>query len=93
MDPYASQRILTRDDFLAFFEERGVEPGYREDELPESRARQAGGRGVMELKIPILFQEYVVGFVHILNRKAWKAPFDLGVLTPPRSSPRCWPGP
>lgn len=80
VDPYSSHRILTRDDFLALFEERGVEPGYWEDELSRfERAKRADGI-LSELKIPILFQEYVVGYVHILNRQPGKAPFDLGVL-------------
>ncbi len=80
VDPYASQRILTRDDFLDLFEERGVEPSYREDELARfERAKRVEGV-LSELKIPVLFQEYVVGFVHILNRQPGKAPFDLGVL-------------
>jgi len=80
VDPYSSQRILTRDDFLALFEERGVEPGYREDELSRfERSKRAEGV-LSELKIPILFQEYVVGFIHIFNRQPGKAPFDLGVL-------------
>ncbi len=80
VDPYSSRRILTRDDFLELFGERGVEPGYREDELSRfERAKRSDGI-LSELKIPILFQEYVVGYVHILNRQPGKAPFDLVVL-------------
>jgi c-di-GMP-binding flagellar brake protein YcgR len=80
IDPYSSRRILTREDFIARFEERGIEAEYREDELTRfERAKRAAGV-LSELKIPILFQEYVVGYVHILNRQPGKAPFDLGVL-------------
>ena len=79
-DPYTSQNILTRSDFLTLFEERGIESGYQEDELNRfERAKRVEGV-LSELKIPILFQEYVVGFVHIMNRQPGKAPFDLGVL-------------
>ncbi|HSV56298.1 MAG TPA: PilZ domain-containing protein [Magnetospirillaceae bacterium] len=80
VDPFSSRRILTRNDFLGLFEERGVDSGFREDELARvERAKRVEGI-LSEVKIPILFQEYVTGFVHLLNQHPGKAPFDLGVL-------------
>ncbi|TFG84548.1 MAG: hypothetical protein E4H20_02855 [Spirochaetales bacterium] len=80
-DPFAERTILTRDDFLSYFiEEEGLEPDFSEDELIRlERARRNDGV-LSELLVPILFQDYAIGYVTVINRQAGLPPFDLRVV-------------
>jgi hypothetical protein len=77
-DPFAERTILTREDFTAYFMESGLEPDFAEDEVSRfERAKRASGI-ISELMVPILFQDYAIGYATISNRHAGKPPLELG---------------
>ncbi len=79
-DPFAERTILTRDDFLAHFMENGLERDYAEDEVARfERANRSSGI-LSELLVPILFQDYAIGYAVIINKQAGKPPFELGLV-------------
>lgn len=76
-DPFADRAILTRDDFLTHFIDGGLEPAFAEDEVVRfERSKRTDGI-LSELIVPILFQNYVIGYASIVNRQIGKAPFGL----------------
>lgn len=79
-DPYLKPRILTRRDLLDFLAEEGLREDLAEAEL-ERFERNKREEGVLsQLLLPVIFQEYVIGCVSLVNRMPGKAPFDLGVV-------------
>ena len=79
-DPFAERSILTRDDFISWFVETGMEQGYAEDELTRlERSKRTTGI-LSELLVPILFQDYAIGCASIVNKQPGKPPFDLRVV-------------
>lgn len=80
IDPYTERRILTRSDFIAHKCKEGMDNDFAEDEIVRfEHAKRADGI-ISELMIPIRFQEYVIGYVHLANKKTGKPPFDLGIF-------------
>jgi hypothetical protein len=80
VDPYVRPRIVTRAIFSDFLRERGVrEEAVEEEILRFERAKRNDGI-LSEMMIPLHFQEYVIGYVVLLNRLQGKPPFDLAVL-------------
>lgn len=76
-DPFVERSILTRDDFIMWFEESGLDHDYAEDETVRVE-RGLRSQGILsQLLVPILFQDYTVGYANIVNRQAGKPPFDL----------------
>lgn len=79
-DPFAERTILTRDDFLSFFIDGGLERDFAEDETVRiERGRRASGV-LSELSVPILFQDYAIGYATIVNKQVGRPPFDLAVV-------------
>lgn len=79
-DPFAERTILTRDDFLKHFIDSGMEPSSAENELARlERAKRSSGV-LSELIVPILFQNYTIGYASIVNRRVGKPAFDLALI-------------
>ncbi|MDR1930474.1 MAG: PilZ domain-containing protein [Treponema sp.] len=75
-DPYPKKRIITGEIFRRYLESTGVNPLYLDDSVNRF-VRQKFERGFLsDAWIPILFQEYVIGYIHIWINKGGKAPFD-----------------
>lgn len=79
-DPYVQPRIITRDIFEDFLREQGTREDLIEDELVRFERDKKNSGILSELMIPLLFQEYVIGYVWLANSEAGRAPFDLSVL-------------
>jgi len=77
-DPFAERTILTRDDFLQHFIDAGMEPDFAEDEVAKFERSRRSSSVISELIVPILFQDYAIGYATIVNRQAGKPPLDLG---------------
>lgn len=76
-DPFAERTILTRDDFMAYFSDAGMERDFAEDEVVRvERGKRAAGV-LSELTVPILFQDYAIGYASVVNKQAGRPPFDL----------------
>lgn len=79
-DPFADRTILTRDDFMRQFIDRGLEAAQAERELAAlERAKRSSGL-LSELIVPILFQDYAIGCARVANARQGRPPFDLGVV-------------
>jgi hypothetical protein len=79
-DPFAVRTILTRDDFLAYFIESGLEPDFAEDEVVRLERSRRTQDILSELIVPILFQDYAIGYAAIINKQAGKPPMDLAAV-------------
>ena len=79
-DPYPKKRIITEDIFKRYLESTGVGIAY----LGEKCTRFIKGKfesGIYsDAWIPILFQEYVIGYIHIWIDKEGRLPIDFGVI-------------
>lgn len=79
-DPYPKKRIITEDIFKRYLETTGIGPTF----LDENIARLLKGKfeeGIFsDAWVPILFHEYVIGYIHIWIDKKGKLPFDFSIL-------------
>ena len=79
-DPSPKKRIITEDLFKRYLESNGVGVNY----LGEKCTRFIKGKlddGIYsEAWVPILFHEYVIGYIHIWIDKEGRPPIDFGVI-------------
>jgi hypothetical protein len=80
VDPYVTPRIVTRDIFAEFLRYEEVREDLIADELLRFERNKKASGVLSELMIPLLFQEYVIGYVYLVNTQPGKPPFDLPVL-------------
>ncbi len=80
VDPYVKSRIVTRDIFADFLRYDGVREDLITDEVLRFERNKKTTGILSELMIPLLFQEYVIGYVYLVNNLPGKTPFDLPVL-------------
>jgi len=80
VDPYVSPRIVTRSMFGDFLHEQGLREDLVQDEIAAFEHEKRNAGVLSELMIPLLFQEYVIGYVYLQNKQQGKPPFDLAVL-------------
>lgn len=76
-DPFAERSILTREDFIAWYMETGLDPEQAENELTRFERSKRSAGVLSELLVPILFQDYAIGCASIINTQPGKPPFDL----------------
>lgn len=79
-DPYIQPRIITRSAFADWLREQGVPEDLVEDEVVRFERNKKSSGIYSELLVPIIFQEYVIGYVRVANKQVGKPPFDLSVL-------------
>jgi hypothetical protein len=79
-DPYPKKRIITEDLFKRYLESTGVDLQYV-DEAYTRFIKQKNESGILsDLWVPVLFQEYVIGYLHLWINKEGMTPFDYGVI-------------
>jgi len=79
-DPYPKKRIITEDIFKRYLESTGVDLQYV-DEACARFIKQKYESGIFsDLWAPVLFQEYVIGYIHIWINKEGKLPFDYSII-------------
>jgi len=79
-DPYPKKRLITEDLFKRFLEGAGADTGIL-DETCARFIRNKFEEGIYsDAWIPILFHEYVIGYIHIWIEKEGKLPFDFTIL-------------
>ena len=79
-DPYPKKRLITEDIFKRYLESTGVDPQFVDDACTRF-LKQKNESGISsDLWVPVLFQEYVIGYIHIWISKDGKLPFDYGVI-------------
>ncbi|AEJ19238.1 PilZ domain-containing protein [Gracilinema caldarium] len=80
IDPYPKKKIITEDIFKRFLESSGVDKLYVEDALARFIKTKRDAGIYSDAWVPILFQEYVIGYIHLWIEEANKPPFDFSIL-------------
>ncbi len=80
VDPYVQPRFVTRDGFADYLREQGVHEDFIDEELTRFERTKKSSGILSELMVPVIFQEYVIGYVVLINKLAGKPPFDLAIL-------------
>jgi len=79
-DPYPKKRIITEDIFHRYLETVGIGTKYLEENT-ERILKNKFKEGIFsDAWVPILFHEYVIGYIHIWIDKQGRLPFDFSVL-------------
>jgi hypothetical protein len=79
-DPYPKKRIITEDMFKRYLESTGVDLKFV-DEAAARFIKTKFDSGIFsDAWIPILFQEYVLGYIHVWINKEGTLPFDYNVI-------------
>ncbi|MCL2801857.1 MAG: PilZ domain-containing protein [Treponema sp.] len=79
-DPYPKKRIITEDLFKRYLETTGVGANYLDEKCTRFLKSKFNEGIYSDAWVPILFHEYVIGYIHIWIDKQGKLPFDFSVL-------------
>ncbi|MCL2764574.1 MAG: PilZ domain-containing protein [Treponema sp.] len=79
-DPYPKKRIITEDLFKRYLESTGVGASYLDDNCARFLKNKFNDGIFSDAWVPILFHEYVIGYIHIWIDKQGRLPFDFSVL-------------
>ncbi|MDR2542240.1 MAG: PilZ domain-containing protein [Treponema sp.] len=79
-DPYPKKRIITEDIFKRYLESTGVGPAYLDDTCARFLKNKLDDGFYSDAWVPILFSEYVIGYIHVWIDKIGRLPFDFRVL-------------
>jgi hypothetical protein len=79
-DPYPKKRLITGDMFKRYLESTGVDLRFV-DEAAARFIKTKFDNGIFsDAWVPVLFQEYVIGYIHIWINKEGTLPFDYNVI-------------
>ena len=79
-DPYPKKRLITEDIFRRYLESTGVDLQFVDDAYIRFIKQKNESGIISDLYVPVLFQEYVIGYIHIWTSKEGMLPFDYGVI-------------
>jgi c-di-GMP-binding flagellar brake protein YcgR len=79
-DPYPKKRLITEEMFRRYLESTGVDPQYIDDAVNRFVKQKFDAGFFSDAWVPLLFQEYVIGYIHIWIDKEGKLPFDYNVI-------------
>ncbi|MDR1619013.1 MAG: PilZ domain-containing protein [Treponema sp.] len=79
-DPYPKKRLITEEMFKRYLESTGVNLEYVDSACARFIKAKFDSGIFSDAWIPVLFQEYVIGYIHIWINKEGKLPFDYGVI-------------
>jgi len=79
-DPYPKKRIITEELFHRYLETTGIGKKFLEENTARFLKNKFDDSIFSDAWIPILFHEYVIGYIHIWIAKQGKLPFDFSVL-------------
>lgn len=79
-DPYPKKRIITEEIFKRYLESTGVGPSFMEDHITRYLKNKHDEGIYSDAWIPILFHEYVIGYIHIWVSKEGKLPIEFSLL-------------
>jgi len=79
-DPFPRKRIITEDVFKRYLESTGIGVAFIDSACARFIKAKADSGIFSDAWIPILFHEYVIGYVHIWIDVADKPPFDYEII-------------
>ncbi|MDR0720745.1 MAG: PilZ domain-containing protein [Treponema sp.] len=80
MDPYPKKRLITEDIFKRYLESTGVDLQFVNDACARFVKNKFDSGIFSDAWIPILFQEYVIGYIHVWINTEGKRPFDFTTI-------------
>jgi hypothetical protein len=79
-DPYPKKRLITEDMFKRYLESNGVALTNVDNTYTRLIREKYEGGIFSDAWVPILFQEYVIGYIHIWINQEGIPPFDYAVI-------------
>jgi c-di-GMP-binding flagellar brake protein YcgR len=79
-DPYPKKRIITEELFKRYLESTGVGKTFLDDNCARFLKHKFEDDIFSDAWVPILFHEYVIGYIHIWITNQARLPFDFNVL-------------
>ena len=79
-DPYPKKRLITEDMFKRYLESTGVDLQYVSDACARFIEQKKRAGFFSDLWVPVLFHEYVLGYIHVWINREGMLPFDYGVI-------------
>ncbi|MDR2110971.1 MAG: PilZ domain-containing protein [Spirochaetaceae bacterium] len=79
-DPYPKKRLVTEEMLKRYLESTGVDLLYVDDAANRFVKSKFDSGIFSDAWVPILFQEYVIGYIHLWINKEGKRPFDYGEI-------------
>ncbi|MDR0322715.1 MAG: PilZ domain-containing protein [Treponema sp.] len=79
-DPYPRKRIITEDLFKRYLETTGIGATFLDENIARFLKNKFSSGVFSDAWVPILFHEYVIGYIHTWIDKEAKLPFDFGIL-------------
>ncbi len=79
-DPYPKKRIITEDMFKRYLESTGVNTAYLDDAVKRFLSNKLDKQIYSDAWVPILFQEYVIGYIHLWINASGRPPFDFSLI-------------
>ncbi|MEI6386382.1 MAG: hypothetical protein WCQ50_07095 [Spirochaetota bacterium] len=79
-DPFKPPLIITKSAMTDFFRSEGVPADLAGDELDSFEKKKRESGILSELMVPILFQDYVIGYTTMANKTPGRMPFDTGTV-------------
>ncbi len=79
-DPYPKKRIVTEEMFRHYLEITGVEEDYLDDTLRRFLSNKLDQGMISDVWVPVLFHEYVIGYIHVWTDSNEKPSFDFSLV-------------
>ncbi|MDR2403658.1 MAG: PilZ domain-containing protein [Spirochaetaceae bacterium] len=80
MDPYPRKRLILEETFRRYLESTGTPLSYIDDAIARFLKSKFDSGIFSDIWVPILFQEYVIGYIHVWISKPDKAPFNYELI-------------
>jgi hypothetical protein len=79
-DPYPKKRLITEEIFRRYMESTGVDQQYLDGAVSRFVKQKFDAGFFSDAWVPVLFQEYVIGYIHIWINQEGKLPFDYNMI-------------
>lgn len=79
-DPFPQKRIITEEMFKRYLESTGISLAFVESAYARFIKAKAENNIFSDAWVPILFYEYVIGYIHVWNDVAEKPPFKFPLI-------------
>ncbi|MDR0495290.1 MAG: PilZ domain-containing protein [Treponema sp.] len=79
-DPFPHTKLITGDIFKHYLESTGVGLAFVDSACARFIKAKEDNKIFADAWVPILFHEYVIGYIHVWNETGGKPPFDFSLL-------------
>jgi hypothetical protein len=79
-DPYPKKRIITEELFKRYLESSGVDAPYLDSAVERFLTNKFEKKIYSDAWVPILFHEYVIGYIHLWTNTSNRPSFDFSLI-------------